>query len=144
MFQKICPKDSLFNCDLYVHKKQTSCWAAKPCLKELIERVIHEKELKMTIKQVEKMYRNDLLRRRTRECKDPQTKIVSTCHPKLNAILSTLKNNFQLFSNNPALLKIFKQKLTLTYLKNNQKTIFQINNFIPTYYLVEKTNFVRK
>ena len=40
------------------------------------------------------MDRNELLRDLTRENKDPQTILVNTWHPKLNAISSILKNNF--------------------------------------------------
>ena len=66
-------------------------------------RGLHEKELEKTIKQVAKMDRNELLRDRTWENKDPQTILVSTWHPKLNAIQSTLKNNFDLIFNDPTL-----------------------------------------
>ena len=50
-----------------------------------MERGFREKELKKTMKQVEKMDRNEWL--------------------KLNAIPSILKNNFHLISNDPTLLK---------------------------------------
>ena len=46
--------------------------------KKLTERGIHEKEFKKTITEVAKMDRNELLRDRTQENKDPQTKLVST------------------------------------------------------------------
>ena len=46
--------------------------------KKFIERSLHEKELKKTVKQVAKMDRSELLRDRIRENKDPQTKLVST------------------------------------------------------------------
>ena len=46
--------------------------------KKIIERGFHEKELKETVKQVAKMDRNELLRDRIRENKDPQTILVST------------------------------------------------------------------
>ena len=86
--------------------------------KQFIERGFHEKELKKTIKQVAKMDRNELLRDRIRENKDPQTILVSTWHPKLSAIPSILKNNFYLISSDPKLSNIFKQKPTVTYRKN--------------------------
>ena len=91
--------------------------------KKFIEWGFHEKELKKTVKQVTKMDRNELLRDRTRESKDPQTILVSTWHPKLSAIPSILKNNFHLVSSNPKLSKIFKEKPTVTYRKTN---LFQI------------------
>ena len=40
------------------------------------------------------MDRNELLREQIRENKDPQTILVGTCHPKLNAIPSILKMTF--------------------------------------------------
>ena len=58
------------------------------------------------------MDRNELLRDQTRE--NPQTILISTWHPKLNAIPSILKNNFNLISNDPKLPKIFKQAPTVT------------------------------
>ena len=64
------------------------------------------------------MDRNELLRDRIRENKDPQTMLVSIWHPELTAILSILKNNFHLISSDPKLSKIFKQKPTVTYRKN--------------------------
>ena len=64
------------------------------------------------------MDRNELLRDRIRENKDPQTTLVSTWHPKLSAIPSILKHNFHLISSDPKLSKIFKQKPTVTYQKN--------------------------
>ena len=86
--------------------------------KQLIERGFHEKQLKKTIKQLAKMDRNELLRDRIREKKDPETTLVSTWHPKLSDIPSILKHNFQLISSNLKLSKIFKQKPTVTYRKN--------------------------
>ena len=68
---------------------------------KFIERDFHEKELRKTIMQVAKMDRNELLRDRTTENKDPQTLLASTLHHKLNAFPSILKNNFHLISNNP-------------------------------------------
>ena len=85
--------------------------------KQLIERGFHEKQLKKTIKQLAKMDRNELLRDRIREKKDPETTLVSTWHPKLSDIPSILKHNFQLISSNLKLSKIFKQKPTVTYRK---------------------------
>ena len=76
--------------------------------KQFIERGSHEKQLKKTIKQVAKMVRNELLRDRIRENKDQQTTLVSTWHPKLSAIPSILKHNFQLICSDPKLSKIFK------------------------------------
>ena len=64
------------------------------------------------------MDRNELLRDRTRENKEPQTILVITWYPKRSAILSILKNNFHLISNDPKLSNIFKQKPTVTYQKN--------------------------
>ena len=66
-------------------------------------------------KQVAKKDRNLLLQDRTRENKKPQTILVSTWHPKFNAILSILKNNFQLILNDAKFSNIFKEKLTVTY-----------------------------
>ena len=85
--------------------------------KKFIERGFHEKELKKTVKQVAIMDKNELLRDRIRENKDPQTILVSTWHPKLSAIPSILKNNFHLISSDPKLSKIFKQKPTVIYRK---------------------------
>ena len=82
--------------------------------KKLRERGFHEKELKKTIKQVAKTDRNELLRDRIRENKDPQTILASTWHPKLSTITSILKHNFHLISSDPKLSKIFKQKPTVT------------------------------
>ena len=56
--------------------------------KKIIECGFHEKELKMTIKQVPNMDRNELLRDRIRENKDPETILVSAWHSKLSAIPS--------------------------------------------------------
>ena len=86
--------------------------------KKFIELDFHEKELKKTVKQAAKMDRNELLRDRIRENKDPHTILVSTWHPKLSAIPSILKNNFHLISSDPKLSKFFKQKPTVTYRKN--------------------------
>ena len=71
--------------------------------KKFIERSLHEKEFKETIKQVAKMDRNELLRDRARENNDSQTILVRTWHPILSAI--------------PSISKIFKQKPTVTYRK---------------------------
>ena len=76
------------------------------------------------------MDRNELLRDRTQENKDPQTKLVSTWHPKLSAIPSILKNNFHLISNNPKLSKVFKQKPTVTYPKNKSRSDYLLKNNI--------------
>ena len=76
------------------------------------------------------MDRNELLRDRTWENKDPQTILVSTWHPKLNAIQSTLKNNFDLISNDPTLSKIFKQKPTFTYRKKKSLPDYLLKNDI--------------
>ena len=65
------------------------------------------------------MDRNKWLQDQTRENKDARMILVSTWHPKLNTIPSILKNNFYLFSSNPKLSKIFKQKPTVTYQKTN-------------------------
>ena len=65
------------------------------------------------------MDRNKWLQDQTRENKDARMILVSTWHPKLNTIPSILKNNFNLFSSNPKLSKIFKQKPTVTYQKTN-------------------------
>ena len=65
------------------------------------------------------MDRNKWLRDQTRENKDARMILVSTWHPKLNTIPSILKNNFYLFSSDPKLSKIFKQKPTVTYQKTN-------------------------
>ena len=54
------------------------------------------------------MDRNELLQDQTRKNKEPQTILVSTWHTKLSAILSILKNNFHLISNDPEFSNIFK------------------------------------
>ena len=54
--------------------------------KQFIERGFHEKGLKKTIKQVAKMDRNELLRDRIRENKDPQMTLGGAWHSKLSAI----------------------------------------------------------
>ena len=46
--------------------------------KKFIERGMHERELRKTIKQVAKMDRNELLKDQTRENKNPQTILVGT------------------------------------------------------------------
>ena len=69
---------------------------SKITYKKFKERGFCEKELKKPIKQVAKMDRKELLRDRTRENKRPQAILVSAWHPKLNAILSILVNNFNL------------------------------------------------
>ena len=97
--------------------------------KQFIERGFHEKELKKTIKQVAKMDRNELLRDRIRENKDPQTTLVSTWHPKLSAIPSILKHNFHLISSDPKLSKIFKQKPSVTYRKNKSLSATSATSF---------------
>ena len=98
--------------------------------KKFIERGFHEKELKKTVKQVAKMDRNELLRDRISENKDPQTILVSTWHPKLSAIPSILKNNFHLISSDPKLSKTFKQKPTVTYRKNKSLSDHLLKNDI--------------
>ena len=86
---------------------------------KFIERGFHEKRVKKdNVKQIAEMDRKELLRDQTRENKDPQTILISTRDPKLNAIQSILKNKFHLISNDPKLSKIFKQKPTDTYRKN--------------------------
>ena len=64
------------------------------------------------------MERNQLLQDKTQENKDPQGIVISTCHPKLNTLLSILKNNFHLISNNSKISNIFKQKRIVIYRKN--------------------------
>ena len=98
--------------------------------KKIIERGFHEKELKKTVKQVAKMDRNELLREKIRENKDPQTILVSAWHPKLSAIPSILKNNFHLISSDPKLSKIFKQKPTVTYGKDKSLSDHLLKNDI--------------
>ena len=95
--------------------------------KKFIERGIHERELRKTIKQVAKMDRNELLKNRTRENKDPQTVLVGTWLPKFNAIPSFLKSNFL---KNPKLSKIFKQKRTVNYRKNKSLSDYILKNDI--------------
>ena len=63
------------------------------------------------------MERNELLQDQTRKNKEPQTILVSTWHTKLSAILSFLKNNFHLISNDPKFSNILKQKPTAMYRK---------------------------
>ena len=60
------------------------------------------------------MDRNKLFQDRTQENKDLQTILVSTWHPKLNAIPSILKITYIICSN-PKLSNIFIQKPTVTY-----------------------------
>ena len=88
---------------------------------------MHERELRKTIKQVAKMDRNELLKDRTRENKNPQTILVGTWLPKFNAIPSFLKNNFL---KNPKLSKKFKQKCTVTYRKNKSLSDYLLKNGI--------------
>ena len=95
-----------------------------------MERGFREKELEKTTKKVAKMGRNELLRNQARENKDPQTILASTWHPELNAIQSTLKNNFHLISNVPKLSNIFKQKPTVTYQKNKSLSDYLLKNDI--------------
>ena len=64
------------------------------------------------------MNSNKLLRDRTRESKGLQMVLVSAVYLRLSAILSTLKNNLYLISNDPKFLKIFNQKATFHYPKN--------------------------
>ena len=97
---------------------------------KFIERGFYEKELKKTVKRVAKMDRNELLRDRIRENKDPQAILVSTSHPTLSAIPSLLKNNFHLISSDPKLSKIFKQKPTVTYRKNKSLSDHLLKNDI--------------
>ena len=104
--------------------------------KQFIESGFHGKELKKTIKQVAKMHRNELLRDRIRENKDPQTTLVSTWHPKLSAILSFLKHNFHLISSDPKLSTIFKQKPTVTYRKHKSLSDHLLKNDIANQQLL--------
>ena len=76
------------------------------------------------------MDRNELLRDRIRKSKDQQTKLVSTCNPKICAIPSILKNNSHLISSDPKLSKIFKQKLTVTYRRNKSLSDHLLKNDI--------------
>ena len=77
------------------------------------------------------MDRNELLRDRIRENKDPQAiLLVCTWHPKLSAISSIFKNNFHLISTDPKLSKIFKQKPTVTYRKNKSLSDYLLKNDI--------------
>ena len=78
------------------------------------------------------MDRNELLRDRIRENKDPQTILVSTWHPRLSAIPSILKHNSHLISSDPKLSKIFKQKPTVTYRKNKSLSDHLLKNDIAT------------
>lgn len=64
------------------------------------------------------MERNQLLQDKTQENKDPQGIVISSWHPKLNTLLSILKNNFHLISNNSKISNIFKQKRIVIYRKN--------------------------
>ena len=98
--------------------------------KKFIERGFHEKELKKTKKPVAKMDRNELLRDRIWEHKDPQTILVSTWHPKLSAFPSILKNNLYLISSDPKLSKIFKQKPTVTYRRKKSLLAHLLRNDI--------------
>ena len=98
--------------------------------KQFIERGFSEKELKKTKQQVEEMDRNELLRDRIRENKNPQTTLVNTWHSKCSAILSILKHNFHLISSNPKLSKISKQKPTVIYRKNKSLSDHLLKNDI--------------
>ena len=76
------------------------------------------------------MDRNELLRDRFRENKDPQTILVNTWHPKLSGIPSILKNNFHLISSDPKLSKSFKQTATVTYRKDKSPSDHLLKNDI--------------
>ena len=116
--------------------------------KKSTKRCFREKELKKTSKQLAKMDRNELLRDRIKNNKEPQTIRVSTWYCKLSAIPSILKNKFHLISSDPKLSKIFKllspTKKTHLFQITFWKAILQINNFIPTYQLVENANISPK
>ena len=103
--------------------------------KKFIDRGFREKELKKTIKKVAKIDRNELLRDRIRENKDPQTILVSIWHTKLSAIPSILKDNFHLISSDPKLSKTFKQKPTVTYRKNESLSDHLLKNDIASQHL---------
>ena len=93
------------------------------------------------------MDRNELLRDRTQESKDPQAILVSTWHPKLSATPSILKNNFHSISTDPKLSKSFKQKPTVTYRKNKSLFDYFLKNDIANqqlHHLVENANFAHK
>ena len=61
------------------------------------------KIFKKTIKQVAEMDRNELSRGRSRENKDPQTKLLTTRYS--NVVPPNLNNNIHLISNDPNIQK---------------------------------------
>ena len=82
---------------------------------KFIERSFHKKEFKKDSEASSKIDRDKLLRAWTQENKYPQTILVSIWHHKFYTVLSIVKNNFYLISNDSKLSKIFKQKATITY-----------------------------
>ena len=84
---------------------------------KFIERSFHEKEFKKDSEASSKIDRDKLLRAWAQENKYPQTILVSIWHHKFCTVLSIVKNNFYLISNDPKLSKIFKQKAAVTYRK---------------------------
>ena len=77
--------------------------------------------------QVAKRDRNELLRDRIQENKDPQTILVSTWHPKLSAIPSIVKNNFHLIANDSK-LKNFQTNLLSPTEKNKSLSDHLLND----------------
>ena len=84
---------------------------------KFIERSFHEKEFKKDSEASSKIDRDKLLRAWIQENKYPQTILVRIWRYKFYTVLSIVKNNFYLTSNDSKLSKIFKQKATITQRK---------------------------
>ena len=78
--------------------------------KYLLKRGYSEKLLQRTMKDVLEMKREDLLRDKPKEKRDPNVIFVSDWHPSLNTIPSILKKNLHIIENDPVLSKIFPAK----------------------------------
>ena len=80
-----------------------------------IQRGYSEKLLRVTIKEVSKIKREDLLRDCSKKKRDAGSIFVSDWHPKLSKIPFLLKKNFHLIENNSELTKIFPANFTVAY-----------------------------
>ena len=109
MFQKHLPKGQFIRLRRICSRKSDYLLNSEILREIFIELSFHE--------QVAKRDRNELLRDRIRENKDPQTILASTWHPKLRAIPSIVKNNFHLIANDPK-LKNFQTNLLSPTEKN--------------------------
>ena len=127
---KNIPKGQLIRLRRICSRKSDYLLNSETLRKQFIERSFQGKELKKTIKQVQKMDRNELFQDHIRQSKDIKMILVSTWHPKLSAIPSNLKHNFHLISSNLKLSKIFKQKPTVTYRKNKSLSDHLLKNDI--------------